>query len=198
MTNQYNCVLSPYINIKYDFSYLSTEIKKNIIILSKWFPYPPFLCPIVGIISQCFSVCSIGKLKWKFFFKLQTFLKKIQFGKFFCRKLSFLPYFYVKFWINFVYLIWSRIHVHTDTRIHFAYMHAVFILRIVYHIRYIVNYKQKQVFSVNTFTKHLHPIARENNVSVLVSKKKFFYKTCQYTREKITSIKQFIRPYLNK
>lgn len=118
MTNQYNCVLSPYINIKYDFSYLSTEIKKNIIILSKWFPYPPFLCPIVGIISQCFSVCSIGKLKWKFFFKLQPFLKKIQFGKLFCRKLSFLPYFYFKFWINFVYLIWSRIHVHTDTRIH--------------------------------------------------------------------------------
>lgn len=50
-----------------------------------------------------------------------------------------------------------------------------FILRIVYHIRYTVNYKQKQVFSVNTFTKHLHPIARENNVSVLVSKKKFFF-----------------------
>lgn len=130
----------------------------------------------------------------KILFQTSTFFKKIQFGKLFCRKLSFLPYFYFKFWINFVYLIWSRIHVHTDTRIHFAYMHTVFILRIVYHIRYIVNYNQKQVFSVNTFTKHLHPIARENNVSVLVSKKKFFYKTCQYTREKITSIKQFIRP----
>lgn len=64
-------------------------------------------------------------------------------------------------------------------------MHAVFILRIVYHIRYIVNYKQKQVFSVNTFTKNLHPIARENNVSVLVSKKNFFIKPANIQEKKL-------------
>lgn len=121
----------------------------------------------------------------KILFQTSNFFLKIQFGKFFCRKLSFLPYFYVKFWIDFVYFIWSRILVHTDTRIHFAYMHAVFILRIVYHIRYIVNYKQKQVFSVNTFTKHLHPIARENNVSVLVSKKFFFIKPANIQEKKL-------------
>lgn len=60
-----------------------------------------------------------------------------------------------------------------------------FILRIVYHIRSIVNYKQKQVFSVNTFTKHLHPIARENNVSVLVSKNFFFIKPANIQEKKL-------------
>lgn len=64
-------------------------------------------------------------------------------------------------------------------------MHAVFILRMVYHIRHIVNYKQNRVFSVNTSTKHLHPIARENNVSVLVSKNFFYIKPANIQEKKL-------------
>lgn len=54
-------------------------------------------------------------------------------------------------------------------------MHTVFILRMVYYIRYIVNYNQNQVFSINALTKHLHVIARENDVSVLVPIIEFFF-----------------------
>lgn len=167
MTNQYNCVLSPYINIKYDFSYLSTEIKKSIIILSKWFPYPPFLCPIVGIISQCFSVCSIGKLKWKFFFKLQPFLKKFSLANCFAENYPFYHIFISNF--ELILIIWyEAVYMYIQIHVSICVHACRFILRIVYHIRYIVNYKQNRVFSINTLTKHLHVIARENNVSVLV------------------------------
>lgn len=58
MTNQYNCVLSPYINIKYDFSYLSTEIKKKLLYYQKYyqndFLIPPFYALLLELSLNVF------------------------------------------------------------------------------------------------------------------------------------------------
>lgn len=54
MTNQYNCVLSPYINIKYDFSYLSTEIKKKLLYYQNDFLIPPFYALLLELSLNVF------------------------------------------------------------------------------------------------------------------------------------------------
>lgn len=154
--------------IKYISIYIYYFVIKMLTLMLKYpYPPPPFL-PYRWIISQFFAYSSHAKPLNSFSnFKIcQIF----QFGKFFkeivCRKLSFLRIFTSNLNLFILFNIWN--HIHLDTCIHVLYIHTVFILRMVYHIRFIVNYKQNQVFSINTLTKHLHVIARENNVSVLV------------------------------
>lgn len=54
MTNQYNCVNSPYIHIEYDFSYLSTEIKKILLYCQNDFLIPPFYALLLELSLNVF------------------------------------------------------------------------------------------------------------------------------------------------